>query len=156
MLAYALAYAAWGWPVFPLRPCSKQPATPHGFKDATTDTSRITAYWQAHPHHNIGLATGHAFDVIDVDLPDGPDTLAQLEADGLIPDIHGVAATASGGRHLYIEVGENSGNSAGLYPGIDYRGVGGYVVAPPSTLGHSHTWAWLVEPSPTITGITAP
>ena len=34
---YALAYAKVGMAVFPLVPKSKNPATQHGFQDATTD-----------------------------------------------------------------------------------------------------------------------
>ncbi|ATL69870.1 bifunctional DNA primase/polymerase [Nocardia terpenica] len=58
----ALVYASWGWPVFPLRPGGKVPATRHGFKDATTDTARIRAWWKAMPGANIGLATGAVVD----------------------------------------------------------------------------------------------
>lgn len=162
----ALIYAGWGWPVFPLRPvgapcrkqrrdkcaalcqCPKTPATKHGFEDATTDVERIRRYWTANPNANIGLATGHAFDVIDVDLPDGP---AQWEAMRNRPDLHGQVSTASGGLHAYITpTGKNNG--ARIWPGVDYRGLGGYVVAPPSWLGdHGHKWAWITKPSPRLT-----
>lgn len=41
--------------------------------------------------------------------------------------------TASGGRHLYFRNTGEFGNSAGLLaPGIDTRGIGGYVIAPGS------------------------
>lgn len=67
LLEAALAYANYGWPVFPLKARSKQPATRHGFKDATTDPDRIRTWWTRHPDHNIGLPIGLAFDVIDVE-----------------------------------------------------------------------------------------
>ena len=44
---------------------------PHGVKDATTNRARILAWWTRHPQANIGLATGHTFDVLDVDGPEG-------------------------------------------------------------------------------------
>jgi len=44
---------------------------PHGVKDATTNRARILAWWTRHPQANIGLATGHRFDVLDVDGPAG-------------------------------------------------------------------------------------
>ena len=69
--AAALAYASWGWPVFPLKPGQKVPATKNGFKDATTDKDRLARWWDRNPHSNIGLPTGHAFDVVDVDAPKG-------------------------------------------------------------------------------------
>jgi hypothetical protein len=147
----ALRYAKWGWPVFPLKAGSKQPATRNGFKDATTDTERIQAWWTTHPDSNIGLPTGLAFDVIDVDTPHGPVSLAELIAAGDVPDTHGQVATASGGLHLYIPP-TGDGNRAGIMAGIDYRGAGGYVVAPPSARGgRGHSWSWITPPSPTIT-----
>ncbi len=148
----ALLYASWGWPVFPLRPRDKRPATRNGFKDATADPDRIRAWWTRHPDSNIGLPTGLAFDVIDVDVPDGAVSYTRLLDDGMIPDIHGHAATASGGLHLYIPA-SGDGNGVRIRPGIDYRGAGGYVVAPPSTLGtRGRAWSWVHRPSPTITG----
>lgn len=184
-------YASWGWPVFPLKApcgptgcgkcaggtlCAKRPASRHGFKDATTDADRIFAWWSRHPRSNIGLATGHAFDVIDVDGCGGPSghpvagvwALHKLEREaaehvnergvadgrGRLPDCHGRAMTASGGVHLYVRA-SGRGNKAALRPGIDYRGLGGYVVAPPSTLGErGRSWSWAVKPSPVIVGVT--
>lgn len=152
LLDAALRYAAWGWPVFPLKPLYKQPASRHGFKDGTTDPDEIRALWSKCPY-NIGLPTGLAFDVIDIDVPDGAQTYARmLEAD-VIPDIHGQVATSSGGLHLYIHP-LDGGNLARSLPGVDYRGTGGYVVAPPSTLGQpGRSWSWITPPSPTITGV---
>lgn len=145
----AVIYAQWGFPVFPLKPRTKVPATKHGFQDATTDVDRIKAYWAANPEANIGLATGHTFDVIDVDLPDGP---PQWEAMKGRPDLHGQVSTASGGLHAYI-LPTGKGNGARICPGVDYRGLGGYVVSPPSWLGDKgHQWTWITNPSPRIIG----
>jgi len=160
LLDAAVQYAEWGWPVFPLKPRSKQPATRHGFHDATTDPIRIAAWWTTHPDCNIGLPTGHAFDVIDIDAPDGMHSYLsiinkedQRTGRGQIPECHGQVATSSGGMHLYIKP-TGKGNSAGIRPGIDYRGIGGYVVAPPSTLGpRGRSWSWTVKPSPVVTGV---
>src|SRR5258708_5584255 len=45
----ALAYASHGWPVFPCLPGAKEPATRHGFRDATTDPDQIMSWWKRHP-----------------------------------------------------------------------------------------------------------
>lgn len=151
LLDAALLYASWGWPVFPLRTHQKRPATRNGFKDATTDPDRIRAWWTRHPDHNIGLPTGHAFDVIDIDMPDARDSVLTIMAR---PDleIHGQVATSSGGQHFYVKP-TGRGNTARSMPGVDYRGKGGYVVAPPSTLGQpGRAWGWVHQPSPAITG----
>ena len=162
LLDAALLYASWGWPVFPIKSpamaaqsrdpekAKKAPATRNGFKDATTDPIQIRAWWGRYPDLNIGLPTGHAFDVIDVDVPEGVPALMKLAETDL--KVHGHAATSSGGVHLYIEPIGGAGNFAGRVPGIDYRGIGGYVVAPPSTLGpRGRAWSWVHTPSPTIT-----
>jgi hypothetical protein len=152
LLAAALRYASWGWPVFPLKAHAKTPATRNGFKDAGTDTGQIRAWWDAMPEANIGLPTGLAFDVIDIDPPIGALSYTALLEAGHIPECHGQVATSSGGLHLYIPA-TGDGNRAGVRPGIDYRGVGGYVVAPPSTLGErGRAWSWISAPSPVLTG----
>lgn len=161
----AMTFTEWGWPVFPLTKHAKTPAIPKrkggkGFKDATTDTARIKKWWTRHPDHNIGLATGHRFDVIDIDTkdsdgnpsPEGVRSFMQLLESHDLPQCHGIAVTASGGMHLYVKP-TGKGNFAGIRTGIDYRGLGGYVVAPPSTLGApGRSYTWLVEPSPIIKG----
>ena len=53
---------------------------PHGVKDATTNRARILAWWTRHPQANIGLATGHRFDVLDVDGPTGARVIQDLTA----------------------------------------------------------------------------
>ena len=150
--AVALEYVSWGWPVFPLRAKTKEPATKHGFKDATTDSERVAKWWDRYPDHNIGLPTGHAFDVFDIDPAAGgiPPFMRLLEAQR-IPNTHGIVVTANGGMHFYmLPIGR--GNKAGFsWPGLDYRGKGGYVVAPPSTLGpRGRGWHWMTVPSPAI------
>lgn len=146
----AALYASWGWPVFPLRPGGKAPLTRHGFKDASTDPAQVAAWWKDNPTANIGLPTGGRFDVVDVDTPIGMTrSWAGLRDSAAMPDVHGVVTTASGGLHAYITP-TGGGNLAGLRPGIDYRGVGGYVVAPPSIREDGRRWVWTARPSPVI------
>lgn len=148
--AAALAYASWGWPVFPLKAGQKVPATKNGFKDATTDKDRLARWWDRNPHSNIGLPTGHAFDVVDVDAPKGWPSYAQMVESGALPDVHGHVHTAGGGYHLYVPA-TGEGNRAGILPGVDIRGLGGYVVAPPSQDPRGR-YVFLRRPSPVLTG----
>lgn len=142
LLSAALYYARAGIPVFPLKAGQKVPATQHGFKDASTDLDQIRAWWQATPQANIGVPTGRLFTVIDVDLPDGYRSLGTMRDRGLIPAVHGRVITASGGTHLYVPP-TGDGNAAGILPGIDVRGIGGYTVAPPSR-SDVGLWLWTV------------
>ncbi|MBM3769404.1 MAG: bifunctional DNA primase/polymerase, partial [Acidobacteria bacterium] len=110
MLDHALAYAARGWRVHPLRARDKTPASKHGCKDATTDETQIRAWWAKFPNANIGLATGYEFFAIDID----PAGMAWYEAEQL-PATH-EAVTGRGGRHVLYRMptGYVIGNSAGL------------------------------------------
>lgn len=147
----ALHYArVYGWAVFPLRPGTKIPATSDGFKSATTDLDIIERWWGREPNCNIGLATGHQFDVLDVDFKHGADAVWPAIRDNGGLECHGIAETVSGGLHVYLTP-TGDGNSAGMFGvnGIDYRGIGGYVVAAPSVVGDSG-YRWLAYPSPTI------
>lgn len=149
--AAALRYATeFGWPVFPLIPGEKRPLTRHGFKDATTGADQVRRWWADTPAANIGLPTGLAFDVIDVDVPAGTLPWLDLQEAGVCPDVHGWASTSSGGIHAYIEP-TGGGNLAGsIAAGIDYRGRGGFVVAPPSVRSDGRRWSWTTPPSPAI------
>lgn len=126
MLDHALAYARRGWKVFPLKARGKTPLTTDGFQSATTDEAQIRAWWARWPDANVGIATGAGLVVLDFDQKSGGlETLAGLE---LPPTLE--VNTGGGGKHFYFR-GE-SRNRAGLKPGMDVRGDGGYVVAPPS------------------------
>lgn len=139
-------YAGMGLHVFPLQPGLKTPYPgSHGFQDATTDPAQINAWWSFAPNSNIGIATGHLVDVIDID---GPQGVAAWLGDlwGQLPPIIAHARTVrSGGHHLYVEAIPGSRNRAGMLPGVDYRGGGGYVVAPPSIVG-GRTYRWVQAP----------
>lgn len=137
-LQAALALADRGHRVFPCKPApDKSPLTGKGgYKKATTDRSRVTAFWNAHPGASIGVPTGERFWVLDVDLdPEkGIDGRRALEALGRdLPDTWTVR-TPRGGLHLYFQAAEGVTNSTGSLPaGLDVRGIGtGYVLVPPS------------------------
>jgi hypothetical protein len=123
-------YAAQGIPVFPCRPGAKRPATRHGLHDATCDPAQVAAWWAATPAANIGVPTGVAWDVIDTDGPVGCAAfgLDDLHEAGLT--LLGWASTPHGWHYLVPPTG--GGNRAGILPGVDYRGTGGYVIVPPS------------------------
>lgn len=158
LLPAAVMYAEWGWPVFPLQPGSKEPYRgSRGFKDATTDPDLARKWWTKAPLSNIGLATGHRFDVLDVDFvskESGTATGAyrswpDLRDSGRLPDIHGMTTTPRGGVHVFLEP-TGGGNKAGFLPGLDYRGRGGYIVAPPSIGPGGRRYTWWHRPSPLL------
>jgi hypothetical protein len=148
MIKTAIHLAERGMAVFPCMPCSKAPATTHGFKDATTDLDVVRAWWRVEPTYNIAIATGtvsRAF-VVDVDGLDAEAELRKLEAEhGEIPP--SVEVITARGRHIYFKLPEVPiRNSAGkIASGIDVRGDGGYVLTPPSMHPSGRRYAWSVD-----------
>lgn len=128
-------YTERGWKVFPLTKNTKTPATPNGFKDASTDPHTIKA------GQNVGIATGKGLLVLDIDRKhgkDGGEVLASLEREhGKLPATL-TATTPSGGEHLYFSYPANVAiqSRANICKehgeGLDIRADGGYIVAPPS------------------------
>lgn len=157
ILDAALSYAERGWAVFPLRPREKIPfAGTQGFKDATCDAGRIRESWGLHPTANVGIATGKmsGLTVVDVDPKNGGDaTLLDLQREhGRLPDTVTVS-TGSGGFHFYF-ADAGVGNSASrIGKGVDVRGVGGYVVAPPSIHPSGRTYEFFEDAAPGVVGV---
>lgn len=134
--AAALDYASHGWPVFPLVRLRKTPRTAHGFKDATTNRDQILDWWGADPRANIGIPTGPldmggcGLEVYDADTPEAVQMLKENLADPDAPRMIALSTTPRG-VHLWVSASGLPCATA-IAPGLDFRGVGGYVVAPPS------------------------
>lgn len=150
MLDAALRYASWGWPVLPLAPGSKLPATQHGVHDATCDEARIRQWWTASPHANIGIAAGarSGLIILDVDPRNGgDDSWAGLQRDlGALPDT-AQALTAGGGEHYLMRYDPRI-RSTKLADGVDLLADGRYFVAYPSQVnGRTYSWEASSDPS---------
>lgn len=150
----AIEYAKKGFAVFPLKYRDKVPLTRNGCKDATTDAAQIKAWWQKYPNANIGLATGSVSQnvfVIDLDIDedrgiDGYHSLEDWQREhGDFPETW-TAITGRGGYHLYYRGNGKIKNRAGIIDGVDVRGNGGYVVAPPSIHKNGNRYEWEYSP----------
>lgn len=135
----AAAYAAAGVAVFPCAPGAKRPLTQHGYLDASTDPVQVRRWWRRWPGANVGLPTGRAggFDVLDVDVHpagSGFPALARAQRATLTDGWTLLVRTPSGGLHLYFPAHERQSQDSWALPHahVDFRGVGGYVIAPPS------------------------
>ncbi len=113
----------------------KAPLTDHGLKDATQTILGVKEYWNRWPQANIGIAIPTGYFVLDVDIEhSGFESLELLQDKvGILPDTWRIT-TGSGGVHLWYKTNIPIRNTVSLggFPGIDVRGEGGYVVAPPS------------------------
>jgi bifunctional DNA primase/polymerase-like protein len=117
---------------------------PHGVNDATTNRARILAWWSRHPQANIGLATGHTFDVLDIDRPEGEAAVRALAAAHGLQSSGPLVRTGGGGWHYYLApTGLGNVQPYGLER-VDWRGRGGYVVAPPSRHASGHPYQWVL------------
>lgn len=164
----ALQYAARSWHVLPLhdlasgscscgRACDspgKHPRTEHGVKDATKDPAQIQAWLTQWPTMNVGIATGPSgLLVLDVDPKNGGEAswndVVKRHGDGIANSIR--VRTGGGGGHVYYARPPANGhgdlgNTAGkLGPGLDTRGAGGYVVAPPSLHKSGKRYEWVQD-----------
>jgi hypothetical protein len=115
---------------------AKHPRTKNGVKDATFDMRQVKEWLQRWPKSNIGIATGSISElvVLDVDGSGGRKALKKLKQTLCIRKFATrTVRTGGGGLHLYFRCAEQVPMSAGkLGEGLDIRGEGGYVVAPPS------------------------
>jgi hypothetical protein len=136
LLEAARGYARRDWPVFPVKPGGKVPLTQHGLKDASLDPAELAGWWRRWPNANVAVRTGAdaRLVVLDVDGSGGLDTLHELETGHEPLPATASVVTPGGGQHFYFaHPGGEVRNSAGqLGPGLDIRGDGGYVLAPPS------------------------
>jgi hypothetical protein len=174
-LAAALGYVDRGWRVLPLhaiingsctcrrkancKHAGKHPRTLHGLKDASGDQAALEAWWRRWPTANVGIATGMAsgFDVLDIDpRHHGNETLAELERRyGPLPTTV-MAHTGGGGEHLLFAHTDGIGSSTTkLGPGLDTRGDGGLVVAPPSLHVSGRRYAWDADRHPDAVALAA-
>jgi hypothetical protein len=176
-LEHALAYAALGWRVAPIKPGFKFPKGLDNWQErATTDEATIRKWWGKYPDYGVSIVAGVISNIVwlDVDPRHGGDeTLADLEHEhGALPDTV-ESLTGGGGRHIGFKMPrcghcKGSGviaahdgdaldcprcvdgrlvitNDAGkrLGPGLDVRGEGGQIVAPPSIhpeTGRAYAW----------------
>lgn len=143
---------------------AKQPYGGNGVKDATVDEQVITGWWKRWPDAMIGLAMGrNGLFALDfdprIDAESGEVfTLESLKAAlesqmGCALPQSLTAMTQSDGVHVYLlqpqDGGEAIRNRGNLPPHVDVRGLGGYVIAPPSILyredGSEGRYRWLTN-----------
>ncbi|MEW6746115.1 MAG: bifunctional DNA primase/polymerase [Planctomycetota bacterium] len=157
-LAAALGYAQAAIPVFPLRPRDKRPAIEGWPERATTDEATIRGWWANGADSGIGILTGAASGIviIDIDPRNGGDvSLAELEREhGKLPETI-TCLTGGGGKHYYFALppGVEIRCRPAFRKGIDIKGSGGYVVAPPSVHPNGTYYRWKPGHNPGSVGL---
>jgi hypothetical protein len=140
--AWAEAYAAVGWRVFPLEPGGKRPLTGFLWRDWATTDRRIVREWFADESRNIGAVTGELFDVFDIEV----EHLARFtrwtaESGHWMPQTP-FATTGRGGWHILVAPTGRSTTKLileGTHIG-ELKARGGYIVVAPSATEQPYTW----------------
>lgn len=159
LLDGALRCALRGWPVHPLIHKTKKPHLKEWQNKATTDTEQIRVWWRLYPYANVGVACGYPGPfVVDIDAPktnnpnaNGLETWRDLcQEHGIDDNQVWVSLTGGGGRQLFYDAnGLELHNTAGrLGVGIDTRGIGGFVVIPPSVHPNGKPYVWEASSHP--------
>ena len=156
----ATRLARYGWRVVPIKPGEKRPAMRGWQHAATNSQNTIDNWWTGiYRDHGLGVATGpqpNGQNLIVLDIDEhgisGTATLELLEQKhGPLPDTLEVL-TGNNGRHIYLLAPPHLTirNDAGirLGPGIDIRGDGGQVLAPPTVHPNGNSYRWKPEHSP--------
>jgi hypothetical protein len=149
----ALDYLGHGWSVIPVEPRGKKPLLAWTeFQNRRPRPEEVLAWFDRHPRANLAIVTGALSGVVVVDIDPGHGGDAALE---LLVREHGplpatpTARSGGGGLHFYFaHPGVPTPNRAGLRPGIDVRGDGGCVVAPPSLHASGERYRWLDSRAP--------
>lgn len=139
MLAEALLYLERGWSIVPLAQETKYPLVSwKPYQTSRAPIALVEAWFKAWPTASIGIITGAISGCAVVDL-DGEKGLAHQ---GRLPE---TAIVKTGrGLHYYFQYGgQPVENRVDLFPGMDLRGDGGLVAAPPSLHKNGTRYTWL-------------
>jgi len=156
----ARRYLARGWSLLPLRSHDKRPLVAWEPLQSSHPSAEQVADWFGRwPDANIGIVTGEISNliVLDIDPKHGGDaSLDRLERQfGQLPATIEVT-TGGGGHHFYFaHPGGLIRSRTGLAQGVDLRGDGGYIVAPPSIHPSGHPYLWAVGHSPEDVALAA-
>lgn len=132
----------------PLHPRSKRPCG-KGWTTRTWTADELREHYARYPEANIGVRTGDRLGVLDVDpRAGGAESLAELEAEhGPLPATPSALTGGSdGGEHRYFRAPAGPLASRTIAPGLELKGDGRMVVAPPSIHPESgRTYEWHPE-----------
>lgn len=149
----ALDYLRRGWSVIPVRPRSKRPIIAwQSYQEHPPSADLVRHWYERWPDANVAVVTGAVSGLVVVDVDPahgGGASLQRLQKDhGVLPTTL-EAITGGGGRHLYFaHPGSTVHNRVDLARGIDIRGDGGLVVAPPSIHPSGQLYRWAAGRGP--------
>ena len=121
---------------------------------AAVELAVVGEWWRRWPQANLALVTGKRFDVLDLDGDQGVGALGAALSIDPLEHPGPLARTGGGGWHLlYAPTG--LGNRVKLLAGVDWRGRGGLIVAPPSQHASGHRYTWVRPLTATLPKVPA-
>jgi len=142
----ALNYCKRGLSIIPIKPKDKKPLIAwEEFQTRRADEDEIKSWFDKWQDANIGTVTGQISGtiVIDIDSDEAKDRLKQKAGDYDLDTVPRTR-TGRGWQLMFKHPGEKIQNRAGILPGLDVRGDGGYVVLPPSVHANGKNYKWEV------------
>jgi hypothetical protein len=133
----ALEYLKYGFNPFPVKEDKKPYFSWSEYQTRQVTSADINRWWDKYPNANVAIITGEISNltVLDIDTEDGWEAYQEFESNA--PTVH----TPGGGKHVYFRYVPEIATGARKANNWDWRGAGGYVVAPPSTInGKSYTF----------------
>lgn len=143
----AIDYLARGWSVIPMRERAKRPAIAwKAYQRKCASDKSVRRWFGGKQNYNVGIVTGSLSGLVVLDVDPGHGGTGSLRAlerkHGALPETM-TSKTGGGGSHFYFaHPGGDVHNRTNIKPGIDLRGDGGCIVAPPSIhpSGKPYTW----------------
>jgi len=152
VLEAALKYHSRGYSVIPIKPdfdeekkkFLKKPYVKWAdFQTRLSSEDEIREWWGKWPKAMIGLITGHLSGLCAVDCDSDA---AYNTVQSLLPDsyVTPIVISPRGGRHIWFHCSNGNMLPQGqaILPSVDVRGVGGYIIAPPSVNEHGGAYRW--------------
>jgi hypothetical protein len=127
--------------VFPVGQDKKPLVEWKKYQGYMAEDDHIIRWWQKWPRANVGIATGKLSDlgVVDIDSEEGRKNIMEVLGPNWAAPL---VRTPRGGIHIYFKNDNRVKNKVGVIPGTDFRGEGGYVVAPPSLGQNGKPYEW--------------
>lgn len=150
----ALRYKSSGFSVIPIRHRGKQPLVRWvDFQGRIADEQEISAWFEKWPNAGVAIVTGKisGLIVLDCDSDEGREFLK-----GKKHQITPVAETGKGTHYYFSHPGGEIKNLIRPIPGLDIKGDGGYVIAPPSVHPTGKSYQWYDGLAPWDTELAAP
>ena len=126
LLPLALSYLARGWSVIICGPDKRPLINWKEYQNRLATPEELVKWFTDYPDAQVGIVTGGLSNLTVIDL--------EADADfSLIPDETYRVRTGGGGIHVYCEYDSDFKNAVRVFPSIDVRSSGGFVIAAGST-----------------------